>query len=125
MLSTKPTTHSLMTSGQAVRIRLKRVRSDSGFRIDCSKPFVRIESIGQKAGDEIFGVLILQVNQVACAVEREAVLRKRTAETANGRFFFQNDRFVFEEVMAGAHARKAATDDDNSFHDRISTFINR
>jgi hypothetical protein len=86
---------------------------------------MRIENVRQNAGDEVPGVLVLQVDEMARAVEREAILSKRAAETANGSFFFQNDRFVLEKVMAGAQPRQAATNDDDSLHDRISTFIRR
>jgi len=42
--------------------------------MDCGAPFVRVECVGQEFRNQFFRVCVPEMNQVAGAVEREAVL---------------------------------------------------
>ena len=85
MLSTKPITHSLTTSGgKSVGVGLKRI----GRRVRISNRSTRSRSwelkrVRQDFRDQFLGVLVSQMNQVAGAVEGEAVLREGSAEAAD------------------------------------------
>ena len=67
------------------------------------------------------------MNQMSRAVEREAILCKRTAKAANGSFFFEDGGIAFGEMKSGADTSKAAANNDDLFaaHDRMSTFMSR
>ena len=78
-----------------IGICLKRIRRRRGLGVNRSKSFVRAESIRKEPGDQILGVLVLEVYQVAGAVESKAVLSERTAQSADGGFFFEYCGFVF------------------------------
>src|SRR5688572_25236503 len=85
-----------------------------------------IESIWQQICDQIFRVLVLEMDQVTGAIERETVLGEGTAQTAQFRFSFKNSRFVFREMMGGAQSGKPTSNNDNFFiHVVMSTFIRR
>src|SRR5207302_6530107 len=61
---------------QSVGVCLKWVRRRSGFRINRRLSLVRTERLGKKPRDEFFRVFILEMNQMARAIECEAVLRE-------------------------------------------------
>src|SRR5262245_36830821 len=108
-------------------VRLKRIWSRCRFRIDCGAPLVSIERIRKNLGDEIFGIGVLQMDQMSGAVKSEAVLRKRAAESANLRFLFEENGIVLGKMVARADAGKAAPNNNDSLptHERMSTLMSR
>src|SRR6185503_6403853 len=67
------------------------------------------------------------MNEMSGAIERETVLCKRAAKSADSIFLFDQDRIVLRKMESGANARKASADNDDTFasHDHISTFMRR
>src|SRR5437667_314765 len=59
---------------KAVCIRLEWIGRGRRFRINCGKALVTVERVRKKMGYEVLCILISEVNQVACAVERESIL---------------------------------------------------
>src|SRR5689334_22728009 len=68
---------------QAVRIRLERIRRHRLLRINGGEPLMRVERIREDTGNQIFRVLVLEMDQMARAVERESVLSKGPAKAAD------------------------------------------
>ena len=110
-----------------MRVRLKRIRRCNGVRIDGGQAFMRAERVGQNRGDQILGVLIFQMDQVAGAIECESILRETSAQTSDPVLFFKNNWIVLEEVIPGAESGKTAADNDYFLlaHECMSTFIRR
>ena len=62
---------------------------------------------------------------MASAIESETVLRERPAKPADGAFPFDDGGFVLSEMMSGAQAGEATSEDHDLLHDFMSTFIRR
>ena len=110
---------------QTIGIGLERIRSCGFLRINRGKALVGCEGIWKNAGNEFFGVRVLQMNEVACAIEGKTILPERTAESADDGFLFEDNRLVFQQVVARAQTGEASADDDDLLHGRMSTFISR
>src|SRR5262249_20177388 len=83
--------------------------------------------VGENRRDELFCIVVLQMDEVSGAVEREAVLRKRSAQSSYSGLLFKQNRVAVGQMVSRAHTGEPAADDDDPFltHERMSTFISR
>src|SRR5438876_11172190 len=88
-----------------VRIRLKGIRRGGGFGINGRAALVREKPVREKPGNEFLRVGILEMNQMARAIEGETFLLKRAAKPSNRSFLLVIDGIVFGEMMSGAESR--------------------
>src|SRR5262245_14368358 len=65
------------------------------------------------------------MDQVACAVKGESVLFEGSAESTYRRFALEKNRVVFQKMIGSARTRQTASNNNNFFHECISTFISR
>ena len=110
---------------QAVGVRLERIWSDDGFRVDRGASIVQIECSRKNARYEFLYVRGLQMNEMAGAIERKTVLPERPAQSADLALAFKDDGFAFRKVIAGAESSQPAANNDDLLHERISTFNSR
>ncbi len=65
------------------------------------------------------------MDQMPRAIEREAILRERAAEAPKRRLSFEDNRVMIQQMISGTDSCQASANDNNFFHECISTFRSR